>query len=521
MNLELDVLVRNTLSDSLCVHLSEDASLELLEYTTECVSDLNDSAVLSEFQSLTTEFKSTYMAYENALAICDHIQKYGVSQELLDITGYSEEGLLSSISSILSRFLTWLFDAIRKICTFIKEKILGAAGSTFKKLKELKTKSQQGVLNSIDIPENHEKLRTFTDTLPDNLIQWTFTSMQKDSLKDMEDTLDEFKNITWISSSRDIAKSFANSLMERVYKQYTKVADTATRLSSISKPKLSDNMTEEEFNKELKRIGQALGTNKIRWHYQEEESVQTKIKAFREKIIMVQKAFSLFYRMFILAKQIGLRIYTQLCASSETSSRAGVFIRVSPPASIIKKLREIWKFPEFKIKSVIVTNMSDDMISKNKGLGGFVNRVDPDKYKAYVVYVNCSHFRDADTFTDAFKSAKAHYNEFKSDSPHMYEPEDNEADFFISTMIHEMRHCLQYQTNDPGLQEKVPPSFIQTRESHVQYLKKHVEQEARRAANEYVKNHITEEDRKWARAIIARTVKQEHTNEKKFRPDAQ
>ena len=133
-----------------------------------------------------------------------------------------------------------------------------------------------------------------------------------------------------------------------------------------------------------------------------------------------------------------------------------------------------------------------------------------------VVWLNVTLFANKDKFAELIAIDKdIDWEDInrKGNTLHIYPTPVKYTTALIETLVHESRHVVQYQAKmdcatDPTDNQK-------------KYIRRLKEIEARRAANEYVKNYITEEDRKWARAIIARAVKQEHTNEKKFRSDAQ
>ena len=83
---------------------------------------------------------------------------------------------------------------------------------------------------------------------------------------------------------------------------------------------------------------------------------------------------------------------------------------------------------------------------------------------SYTVYVNIGLMMNKLAYEERKKFNHEKYvPKWESKSPDIYKIPDSQTDGFISTLIHEMRHCLQFQLNDARINDtpltrcKIPP----------------------------------------------------------------
>lgn len=503
------------------IGLSPAAKAELFDELINDYSSLKDNESINELNSMLDEFNGAMVSFENAMTLYNHAQNHGVSQELITLTGISEEGFLTTVGSAIKNFFKWLWDWCKRIYNFFKEKVFGVKSKggfdlTPENFKEIKKKVELGVLNVIDIPTNHKEIKSdFYSNIHYRvehvLTHGTYEELVKKYYQESQEWISSnLFSITWTTTDRDTAKNFIFYIVKDILEAYSEVETFTERLKKLSDIDITKDLNNDDTRQIIEKINSVMDTE-IRFDLDQERTDGELIKALRSYWDTVNNTIKLFYKAYVAVKSIGSRMITQLCANTETTAKGGVVVRARPLGKMLDTLREIWKFPNFKLKTVVLTNMTSKTFSKDSGLMGWMTG--DSKSDTMTVFVNIQQFSNKDAFTKLVDIDKLEVKEFSSKVTDVYDMPRNYLDAFIETVIHEMRHCLQSQTRDTRMENERQVA------THLQYLQQNIEKEARRAGHEYVTSHITDEDREWARAVISRAINQEIANLRKYRVD--
>jgi hypothetical protein len=321
-----------------------------------------------------------------------------------------------------------------------------------------------------------------------------------------------------ITTDRQSAMRFIIPITDMVFKLYADVVPMIERIKSVSNIKLSDSMSDDDARLLIIDAFKKLGIrdnsieyriNRIRRDYDDDGNELAEnsslIRELKLYMVSVNKIFRLFYKLFSTTKQLGIRIFTQLC-TSESSEKAAVFLRIKPPQHLIEKLRELWGYSKFQYKEVILTKMDRAYINKRHFTqGNILSNITPQ-----TVWINISLFSNKTKFAELV-DVDVRYVRHNSAVPHVYPMPTKYTAAFIETLVHESRHIMQYVTNS---------SVINEDNNSTEYVKRLKEIDARRLAHEYVTKHMTKEDTDWAKKVISQAIAQELKHVKQYRPDA-
>jgi hypothetical protein len=233
------------------------------------------------------------------------------------------------------------------------------------------------------------------------------------------------------------------------------------------------------------------------------------LEEFKSYISSVNMLFRMFYRLFATVKQLGIRIFTQLC-TNESAAKAAVCLRIKPPQHLVDKLRELWGYPKFNYREVILTNMSRDYIRKDRSVLGHMFDAD----NPQVVWLNVTMFANKDKFAELVDDTKD--NELiaaRKGLPHVYPVPKKHTTALIQTLVHESRHVMQYLAKMDCVNDD--------EDDQKPYVLRLKEIDARKMAHEYVTKYLTEEDTAWAKKVLSQAIAQELKHVKQYRPDAE
>ena len=533
-----------------------DACSEMLDFLYEQMDELYCDKELQIVDQLFNEADEKLKAFENAIAIKEHIEKYGVSQEFLDLTGYSEEGIVQSVGNAIVSFFKWLWKWLSNICSFFYKLFTGegsdsvsdtsstppttsssggGSGSnrakavakvqkalknkkTWEQLKDEIEKIKISEATDVEVPDN---LSTLNDEFREiylmilnsgKLASGTTTHIGGTSKIDNKFRT-SFDNISWttISGTSEKNKAYKDTivLVDTIFEIIYRIEPTIKVYNSLKDIKIPNNPSEEQINELSKKVNAVFGPSIRTSKSNDLNEWATRI---REYVAYTNHRLRTVFRMILICRRIATRVLSQIWNDSGAririsgTTKAPIFVFATPPKQLVAHLREIWKFKKFKLNRVVVTNMSYDFRSKDYVKGYRHNANDT------TVYINPStiHLNDKKETKDGIDAT---YNQYKDLAEYVKQYDPSTIKTILRTIIHETRHCLQAQLNDPSLDEKPDESID---DKFLRYLKLHAETEARKAAEEYISKYMTDADQEWVKSLIMKALLQEKKNIEKY-----
>ena len=541
MNLKLDVLNTDQLPD-IIVRPYEYSYEELVDI----INEQEDELTLLEFDRFCAKFDKELNDWNNIFVLNGYISEHGVDQAVAELFG--AEGLVGDVKNAIVSFAKWLWKQFRKLVDWIM-KLFGndkklppptekdldnprlfvfktisdkpnvkAAGAVLKKLstdKKMTISIPKGLKPMAEIAYN------LSGTMQDSIYSWESAKKYMDVIPKIVDCL---KDDVEIDVERNNAEDYYIACASLTYGARSYALGILHVLTKILKDAPKDNLSEAEAVKYVNKVKTEL---KIA---SSDNSVNA--DSFKQNIQAIRSICGVAIRCSDQFVKWGVKIVTQMMhkGASNTSADlergynswneptiheliatkfAGVDVVASVPPIIVKKLNDAWK-RKFKVQRIIISNVRGVGIAGKIGaLGGNSGHVglpNVEVSMSATIFAEklglrnlCSHARKVDPNADNTAMIRE-----------ITEGKYNRVDLFMTTLVHELRHTWQSQT-DFKYGKVVIPGVNGTTE---EYENSAHEVDARQAAKNY---KVDDADRKWVKELLLKVLQSARKNRNKYR----